>query len=172
MTGRWRYGHLKEPFLYGKETTYHEGVSFLDGHGGIEDWGCGGGGFRAFVKNSSYVGIDGSPGPYTDKVVDLEEYKSDTECLFMRHILEHNYNWKKVLANALESFKKRMVLVIFTKFADEETVNGVDGHGRPTISLNKKELTDCFGDIKWEEKYFESESPVSHETVFYLEKNV
>jgi hypothetical protein len=32
----------------------------------------------------------------------------------MRHILEHNYEWARVLDNALASFTQRMALILFT----------------------------------------------------------
>ena len=32
----------------------------------------------------------------------------------MRHILEHNYEWARILDNALASFTERMALILFT----------------------------------------------------------
>ena len=40
MTGAWKYQNA-EKFRYGDDTTYQKGIAFLDGHGFIEDWGCG-----------------------------------------------------------------------------------------------------------------------------------
>jgi hypothetical protein len=169
MVGRWDYSKYTEPTVYGRETTYKEGAEFLDGHGKIEDWGCGIGGFRKFIKNNEYIGIDGSVGPFTDKVVDLEEYTSNVPCIFMRAVLEHNFNWRQILKNAMLSFTDRMVLVTYTPWKDKETLEYVDCAGIPIIDFNKKELTDFFGDVAWTEKQTESNTEVP-ETIFFLSK--
>ena len=74
----------------------------------IEDWGCGMGWFKQFVK-SKYIGLDGSKTPHSDKKVDLTKYKSSVDGIFMRHILEHNFEWEKILRNACQSFTKKFV---------------------------------------------------------------
>ena len=89
----------------------------------IEDWGCGFGGFKSYIKpEQQYVGIDGSPSKYADKIVDLETYQSNPDAIHMRHVLEHNLNWQKVLGNAMNSFQKKMVLTLFTPFTNVETI--------------------------------------------------
>src|SRR3712207_6253822 len=37
----WDYSAYDQPTAYGDDTTYSKGMAFLDGHGTIEDWGCG-----------------------------------------------------------------------------------------------------------------------------------
>ena len=59
MRGAWKYDSI-EKFPYGDDTTYRKGIAFLDGHGTIEDWGCGFAHARTFVTKSQYVGLDGS----------------------------------------------------------------------------------------------------------------
>jgi hypothetical protein len=42
--------------------------------------------------------------PRCAEVVDLAHYRSNVPGIFMRHILEHNYEWARILDNALASF--------------------------------------------------------------------
>lgn len=89
----------------------------------IEDWGCGVGGFKDFLPAAiEYVGIDGSESRFSDVVADLEDYRSETDAIFMRNVLEHNPGWAKILDNALASFRRRMVLVMFTPFQAETKI--------------------------------------------------
>jgi hypothetical protein len=90
-------------FRYGNTETYNLGYNFLKDCNIIEDWGCGVGGFKKnFINNdlNKYIGIDGSKTPFADIKTDLTQYISNTDGIFMRHILEHNYEWKKILENA------------------------------------------------------------------------
>lgn len=81
----------------------------------IEDWGCGFGGFEDYVGEwQHYIGIDGSKTPYASKIEDLVHYRSTVDAIHLRHVLEHNEEWKAILNNFLESFQKRGVLTIFT----------------------------------------------------------
>jgi len=165
MGGRWDFSIFTEPKLFGKEDTYMDGARFLDGFGDIEDWGGGTAYFKRFIKQSGYKNIDGSISQFTDIVADLEDYISNTDCIFMRHVLEHNFNWKKVLMNALVSFKNRMALVMFEKLTDKPTeIVFIDSVGRPLISINRSELISYFDGIEWREENF------SGEIVFHLWK--
>ena len=61
------------------------------------------------MLHSEYVGLDGTS-PFADRVVDLRAHRSSADCIFMRHVLEHNVEWRKILHGAVNSFRKRMVL--------------------------------------------------------------
>lgn len=37
----------------------------------------------------------------------------------MRHILEHNYEWARILDNALASFTQRMAPILFTQSGNQ-----------------------------------------------------
>jgi glycosyltransferase involved in cell wall biosynthesis len=143
MVGAWRYEEL-QPFMYGDDTTYGKGLAFLDGHGTIEDWGSGFGHAKQFIRHSPYVGVDGSS-PHADKQVDLRDHTSSVDCIFMRHVLEHNTDWRRILTNAVASFKKRMVIVIFTPFAETThqiaTSTVVTSIPVPDISFKKEDLS-------------------------------
>jgi hypothetical protein len=65
------------PVLYANAVTYLMAAAFLADVDEIEDWGCGGGGFRRFCLSRRYVGLDGSKTPFADKIVDLCTYRSN-----------------------------------------------------------------------------------------------
>jgi hypothetical protein len=167
---KWDYRNVVQ-FPYGDDTTYQKGIAFLDGYGTIEDWGCGTAYAKNFVKGSKYIGIDGSHSNYADKVVNLVEYTSETDCIFMRHVLEHNYNWRKILANAVNSFTKRMVLIIFTPFTEETRQIAFNQHPRmPDISFRKEELIEFFKQFNYHEESLETDTQYKTEHIFYIEK--
>jgi hypothetical protein len=109
----------------------------------IEDWGCGNCVFKHYLDNDiKYVGIDGSNTGYQSKIEDLTKYRSKSEGIYIRHILEHNDEYKKILENALVSFTNTLILVLFTPFTNEsETVVltscKLEGRVIPDISFNK-----------------------------------
>jgi hypothetical protein len=74
----------------------------------VEDWGCGGGGFRRFCLSPRYIGLDGSKTPFADKIVDLCTYSLIAPGIMMRHILEHNYEWERILVSAVRSFQEKL----------------------------------------------------------------
>jgi hypothetical protein len=168
MEGTWNYRTV-EQFAYGDETSYRKGMEFLDGHGTIEDWGCGTAFAKRFAAKSPYIGIDGSASRFTDKVADLRSYTSDIDCIFMRHVLEHNRDWKPILTNAIRSFRRRMVLVIFTPFASETRQIAV-WSGIPDIAFQKDELTRFFGHLQYSEESLRTKTQYNTEHIFYIEK--
>jgi hypothetical protein len=168
IVGRWQYGNAA-PFAYGDDVTYRKGLEWLDGHGLIEDWGAGTGYARRFVARSPYRAVDGSPSLGVDRVVDLRTYRSDADCIFMRHVLEHNADWRTILANALGSFRRRMVLVVFTPFA-AETHEIASWRGIPDLALRKDELVACFEGFDWREEVLDTNTEYLQEHVFYLSR--
>lgn len=171
-------------FRYGDTITYKLGYEYLKFCDKIEDWGCGTGGFKRFFMNdylNKYIGIDGSKTPIADIKIDLTEYISNVDGIFMRHVLEHNYEWKKILENACKSFIKKMCLVLFTPLNNEinnQTIeiahNLKHGVDVPDLSLNKNELIQIFEkyNINYELKVIESQTSYNVENIFFLNKNV
>lgn len=129
--------------LYGDTPSYRIGAEFLADCKIVEDWGCGAGGFKKY-RTSGYVGVDGSKTPYAKITADLTKYKSNVDGIFIRHVLEHNEDWEKILINALKSARKKLCLVIFTPFEKRtkiiatEVIQDLDV---PDISFAKKDLT-------------------------------
>lgn len=168
MLGAWNYMQGIQ-FPYGKEETYRRAIEFLDIGGIIQDWGCGTAYAKRFVQKSSYTGIDGSKSGFENKIVDLRTFTSNPTCILMRHILEHNYDWAFILENALQSFQKRMALVMFmsfspdvTRVAHKETSELVKE--MPFIVFKKEDL------LNYISPFLIKEEDVANEHIFYLEK--
>jgi hypothetical protein len=147
------------------------GMAFLDGHGDIEDWGCGAGDARRFVTKSRYIGVDSHGG--ADRIADLRHYMSITDCVFMRHVLEHRHDWRHVLANAVRSFGARMVLIISTPFG--EKTRRIDESPRagaarvPVLSFWKEEVTELLAGHPYREEVITADTPFGIEHIFYIE---
>lgn len=141
--GKWTsyYADTLQPAPYGETKTYEIGADFLSDCKLIEDWGCGTGWFKkiAAQKGLRVTNIDGSYSPFCDRVRDLEHYRSNkAEGIFMRHVLEHNYAWDKILINALTSAKKKLAVVLFTPPSNNTEVNQiawVSGYNVPDLSF-------------------------------------
>ena len=168
IVGRWQFGNAT-PFAYGDDVTYRKGMAFLDGHGTIEDWGAGTGYARRFATQSEYRAIDGSPSLEVDRVVDLRTYSSDADCILLRHVLEHNPDWRRILENALRSFRRRMVLVVFTPFA-AETQEIASWQGIPDLAFRKEDIVAYFEGLVWREEAVATNTAYLREHVFYLER--
>lgn len=177
MLGKWDhwYNGLTEPTAYGSTETYVLGANFLEDCSLVEDWGCGKGWLRTLIPLERYRGIDGSNSPFADEIVDLTTHRSTTPGLFMRHVLEHNYGWRRILENAVASFTERMVLVIFTPLTDiTREIAFTDDIGVPDISFALNDLTDVFADIdiSWQAETLKTDTQYGVETVFYLERTL
>lgn len=147
----------------------------------IEDWGCGFGGFKDYVApHQTYVGVDGSESAFVDKIEDLEKYTTVVDAIHMRHVLEHNQQWRIIFRNFLKSFEKRAVLTLFTPFTEKETIiklrENAWGTGRSMvdISLPLDEITNIiseFSNIKYHTRFdLVTETQYKIEHIFYLEK--
>ena len=165
-------------FRYGNTETYDLGYTFLKECKTIEDWGCGIGGFKTrFEKENvnNYIGVDGSKTPFADIKADLTTYISNVDGIFMRHILEHNYDWKTILENACKSFTHKMCLVLFTPFSNEtkEIAHNMNyGVDVPDLSLSKNEIINIFDkyNIKHTLITMNTQTQYNIEHIFYLTK--
>lgn len=157
-----RYGHSDE--------SYIKAAGFLDIPGKtVQDWGCGGGYARQFFKNASYLGVDGT-NDFCDVQADLRTYQTNSDGILLRHVLEHNFEWEKILKNAIASCEK-LCVIIFTPFGDEtKQVGWNPGYEVPDISFRKEDLTKFFP--KYTEETIESPNvytaPHNTETIFYV----
>jgi hypothetical protein len=173
--GKWDtiYRGAKERKPFGDTLTYEKAARFLREVATIEDWGCGWAWFRQYLPRTvTYRGIDGSHSPFADVVVDLVDYTSHAEGILLRHVLENNPAWEDILANAVRSFTKRMVLVLFTPFADKTHVLRYDQALRlPDIAFAKDDLVRHFAGLRWElEEGLQTKTEYGIEHIFYLEK--
>jgi len=165
---KWNYDKATKPFPYGEQTSYKLGLAFLDGYGDIEDWGCGTAFANALITKSNYIGIDITPSVFVDKIVDLETYKSSVDCIFMRHVLEHNHNWDKILQNAVNSFKKRMVLVLFTPLV--EVTHKLNDNPDYSFKLEDIVIYIANAQAKYTMEKINSQTQYGVEYLFYIEK--
>ena len=148
----------------------------------IQDWGCGNCKLKNYIpKNKNYFGIDGSITGYQNHISDLVDYKCSCDAIFMKHVLEHNILWKKILLNFLDSFEKRAILIIYTPFSEKtkiigETIKGINYYNNlvsvEKISFCKKDIIDiiqsCNISFKFEE--IESNNEFKKDNIFYLQK--
>jgi hypothetical protein len=99
---------------------------------------------------------------------------SHAEGVFLRHVLEHNADgWRDILLNALRSFSRRMVLVVYTPFGDVtrnvRARTPSDVNVPTALSFCKEDITDLFPeDVAW---FTVVGDPLeTYETMFFLER--
>ena len=120
--GSWEkhYASLRAREPYGDRASYEMAAEWMAGLDRVEDWGCGKGFLKTVMDNpAAYHGIDGSYTPFAEKITDLCTYKSTAQGIVLRHVLEHSHQWPVILANALQSFTKRLCIVLFTPLVDK-----------------------------------------------------
>lgn len=170
MLGLWDYSKSTSDQKYGDDDlTYQKGMEFLSDCKTVEDWGCGTGHAKRFCKGS-YVGVDGSMGPETLVVSDLREYTSNVEGIFLRHVLEHNHDWKKILGNAVKSFTHKMALILFTPFSHETHQIATNWSNIPDLSFRKEDIAEFFAGLKVREEALRTQTQYKMEYIFYIEK--
>jgi hypothetical protein len=72
--------------------------------------------------------------------------------IMMRHILEHNYDWEKILISAIRSFQEKFCLVLFTPFASEtkEIAHNLKyGVDVPDLSFKRQDIERHFIGLRW-----------------------
>jgi hypothetical protein len=167
ILGKWEARYNTDSFPYGDETSYKKAASFLEGHGLVEDWGCG----AAWAKQyfTDYRGIDGSGG-HADRIADLREYTSQVACVLLRHVLEHNHDWKSVLRNAVRSFTERMVIVICTPFAEETRQIATHWSEIPDYSFNREDIMEELFELEVSSETVVTETVYGVEAIFYISR--
>jgi hypothetical protein len=173
--GKWAawYQGLEGPWPYGDTTSYEIGAAWLAGCARTEDWGCGAGWLRTLIPPDRYRGLDGTASPFCDEVVDLVAYRSCTPGVFMRHVLEHNYEWARILDNAVASFTERMALILFTpERAATETIGFRPDIGVPDIAFRLADISDRFPlDVTYTVQRILSATQYGGETILLLERH-
>lgn len=182
MIGKWEQFGWKDlpPQPPEDDTTFRLGARWLRDLD-VEDWGCGTG-WLSVVGNTTignYRGIDGTrtPAVAEDGVVDLAEYTSP-RCwnIFMRHVLEHNWKWEKVLENALASFEQRLVLVLFTPFTrpvfhGDYAFSLTVMDGIPDLSLPRGDIVKRLEPFWWASREnLKTKTQYGVEHVFFVER--
>jgi hypothetical protein len=142
----------------------------LRAHG---DLGCGTGWLSTLIPPDRYRGIDGTASPFCDEVVDLVAYRSTVPGVFMRHVIEHNYEWTRILDNAVASFTERMVLILFTpEVATTEEIAFRPDVGVPDLAFWLADITERFPpDVMYTVQRIPSATQYGCETILLLERN-
>ncbi|MDA1276322.1 MAG: hypothetical protein O2960_20085 [Verrucomicrobia bacterium] len=146
--------HTVMPLKYGDELSYRVSAALLDDLETVEDWGCGCAYAKRFFHHASYLGIDGSKSKWNDITEDLRLRKSKPDGILLRHVLEHNDNWKTLLINAIECSQKRLVIVFFLPLNLTRSSYIMGGDGYPCNHLAIRELFEVIGDLEMSEIFF------------------
>lgn len=170
IIGKWTYG-ASPSFAYGGEASYVKAMEFLDGPYIIEDWGCGTAWARKYVKRGRYIGLDGSWSMHCDQIVDLREYKSSADAILLRHVLDHNWEWRKILENALASFQKKLCLILFTPFGPETKQIATTWETVPDISFKKEEILEYLKPFQFTEETMDSHTQYRKEHLFFVTRS-
>ena len=176
------YERDTEPSVYGDPKTAQLAAEWLNEPGiqQVEDWGCGHGGFKTFLApHQTYIGVDGSKSHYASVIADLVTYRSSVDAVHLRHVLEHNVDWRPILRNALASFRRRGVLTVFTPLSKQETVlarypdfNG-SGVEMVDISLPRAEVEAMIresGAQLVRQKRLRTKTQYKEETIYFLSR--
>jgi hypothetical protein len=180
MLNKWNYQGMGD-VCYGQEIVYQKAKDFLVDN--VEDWGCGMGYAGYYFK--TYKGLDGSLSRAVSKVTDLETYTSQADNIMLRQVLEHNWNWKAILQNAVNSFQKKLFIGIHTPFVATThplcvTFNGtvstnaismLNQNAIPDISFNMQDIMSYLVGLKvTTEEVPTAPFEYGTETIFYVTK--
>ena len=172
------YAGVIVPMRYGNDdTSYVRAGLYLSGPGLVEDWGCGTTYAHRFI-GAPYRGLDGCMSRFADEQIDLSTYRSKVPKILMRHVLEHNWDWRDILENMLSSFTDCAVLILFLPPGEkDENVSGPDlGPNAvwPGLRLCQDDLTKIMAahsDIHvWAEDMTTDTPPFNYERIYFLEK--
>lgn len=169
MLNRWNYSLVSDVcYADPAQQSYKKAAQFLGDT--VEDWGCGTAWARRFFKN--YRGIDGSPHPNNDAVIDLVNYTSNVDNILMREVLEYNIAWKKVLDNVKKSFKKKFCLIISTPFAEKTHIDNYSNKGVPELRFNKQDILTEFpvSEFKTRQVTIKTSHLYNQDWILYVEK--
>jgi hypothetical protein len=171
--GKWNttYAALAAEQLWGDQTTYQLAAEFLNDMDVVEDWGCGSGGFRLFCR-TKYIGIDSSSSPFADQIADISSYLSTADGILLRHVLEHNVMWRRILANAVRSFGRKLCIVLFTPFENRTKIIEYDAAmDIVDISFAKKDLVRLLRGTQWTlMENIETDTQYGVEHIFFVER--
>lgn len=148
--GKWNqwYRDAEEASAYGDTISYQMCADYLQSCSTVEDWGCGKGWMRQFFDGGpDYIGIDGSNSPHADIIEDLCERETTVDGIILRHVLEHNHEWERILGGAIAGATQKIAVVLFTPLADSETTVIADNDiGVPDISFFLNDIYEPIGE--------------------------
>ena len=158
---------------YGGDESYTLAAQWVEGCAHVEDWGCGKGYLRNFIPPERYRGVDGTSSKFSDEVADLTEYASSVEGIVLRHVLEHEHSWDRILTNALASCTQRLFIALFTPLQDKTTVlfTEPDYENVPVIGFRLEDITDRLSEMtKYTVDTILSDTAFGEETLIRVER--
>jgi hypothetical protein len=144
LYGEWNYFNVKEPFPYDDTISYRLAAEWVAGRGLVEDWGCGTAWMRRYV-GGLYRGVDGAWSRFADVHADLRTYRSNVPCAVMRHVLEHNFDWRAIAANFTDSWHDRAALILFIPPQVEDLDVGGPEWPVPDLAISGPDLFEIVG---------------------------
>ena len=139
LYGPWDYARRKEQFPYDDTPSYRIAGEWLSGHGLVEDWGAGVGWAARYI-DAPYRSVDGAWSRWCDIQADLRTYRSEVPCALMRHVLEHNADWRTIATNFTDSWHVRAALVLFIPPQLKDTDVGGPDWPVPDIAVSGPDL--------------------------------
>jgi hypothetical protein len=143
LYGPWEYRTQKQQWPYDDTASYRIMAEWLDGRGLVEDWGCGTAWLKTYLHDANYRGIDGAWSQWCDEQVDLRTYRSSVPNAAMRHVLEHNADWRSIAENFGASWTERAAVAFFIppQPEDHDTAEGPDWPV-PDIGISGPDVVD------------------------------
>lgn len=152
---------------YGTEETYRRAAAWLGVCAAVADWGGGTGYFGCCLPPGvAYVNVDGTQQYPGQVLADLKAYAEPSDGILLRHVLEHVSDWRHVLRNALQAYRRRLVLVTFTPDVDETRIVKQKS-GWPVWHFNPIDLSDTIGGALVGCELVETSHP---ERLYYVER--
>lgn len=163
----WRVNLQHE--VYGTGDTYRLAAEWLKDCADVADWGAGSCHFHRYLPPTcQYTPVDGtlqSPHGYGQVVADLSTYRTPSDGILLRHVIDMTDRWADVLRNAVESARQRLVVVTFTPDA-EQTHLHKRKTGWPIWHFNPRDLRQIMGARLMGELAVQTSHP---ERIYYLE---
>jgi hypothetical protein len=160
LYGTWDYGDAKEPYPYDDTPSYALAGAWVSGRGLVEDWGSGAGWMRQHI-DGPYRGVDGAWSPFAEVQADLRTYCSDVPCAVMRHVLEHNPEWRTIAENFTDSWHDRAALVLFIPPQLTDTLMSGEDWPIPDIAVSGPDLMEILGRHGTQFQYVDLTYPVT-----------
>lgn len=168
----WLEGIPARQPIGGSSDSYHLAAGFLKDCKVVEDWGGGLGYLKELLPEGvEYRNVDGSHNEFVDIEADLTSYMSPggVDGICIRHVIEHNPQWRQLLDHAYVSTKRKLCLILFTPLVKEtHQMSWHEQVGVPDIAFKTADLLPQVGqwDIHWTQ--IKSQTQYGVETIFYM----
>lgn len=179
---QWGYLYKDVPeannIRYGGAFSYEIAGAYLSGPGAVHDWGCGTMHARGYIFADGYQGFDGADAVERlgGKKVDFRTFNPQpVSKALMRHVLEHNWEWRTILCNFCASFVDRACIVFFIEPGEGPDIDLVqEPEHPPGLQICESDFTKLLTgqNIRWVRRDIVSPDtpPYQHEVIYFLAK--